>query len=82
MVAYPRKRSAGFSPLDNTLSISKSNPSTMASPKGRGPLYVALMGPKACHKIVEKSTADASFTIDWFEGIAPPSEIKIFFPAV
>ena len=82
MVAYPRKRSCGFSPLDNTLSMSKSNPSTMASPKGRGPLYVLLMGPKASHRIVEKFTADCSFTIDWFEGMAPPSESIIFFPAV
>lgn len=43
-----------------TDSMSKSNPSTTASPNGRGPVQVALFGPNAPQRKSAKLSAEAS----------------------
>lgn len=37
-------------------------------------------GPKAFHRKVANDLAEASLSIDWLVGMAPPSESRIFFP--
>ena len=77
MVAYPKSTEVGIWPaLD---SMSKSNPSTDASPKGRGPVQDTFTGPKAPQRKSANALADWSLARKT-SGEEPPRDNKIFFP--
>ncbi len=60
-------------------SISKSNPSTLALPKGRGPVQEDDAGPKAPYKKSPKLLAESSLAMNTPVD-PPPSESNTFFP--
>lgn len=77
MVAYPKPSAVGIEFA--VASISKSNPSTLASPKGRGPVQSAEGGPNAPYRKSAKLVAESSLAMKT-SVVPPPRESKIFFP--
>lgn len=77
--------STGYNiPYPPFFSISKSNPSTTASPKGRefpSNVNLSLFEPNVVQRKSAKLMADVWDSIIWLLVESPPSERKTFFPA-
>jgi hypothetical protein len=64
------------------LSISKSKPSTTASPHGLGWLVFAETGPKAPQRKLAKFCPEVSLAMKYSVLAPPPSDRKTFLPYV
>jgi len=72
---------SSFGGVEKPDSMSKSKPSTLAAPKGLGPVQSDVDGPKAPQRKSAKCAAVVVFLKYWFVGNPPPRESRTFFPA-